>query len=841
MDKTLGGISVFEKVEVYPYQRVSETVLSSRNSTRNLTKKNEQLLSKLNIKKLKPNFNFSLSSDLLTVFTINNIIFACGALIMARALVLEEILPFVFAYIVAFSRQDMKRTILLGVFALLGFFTLLNGTALSSNIITLFILIGFLAYIKIPAKQKWWGLPILTIGVLVIVKTIFALFYGINLYQQMVIVFEAMIAGVLTFVFMVSNDVLEENTPVVNFTFEDMAAFVILGIGIVIGFNEVYIGGLNLGSIICRAGILVAAFIWGSGGGTMVGVMAGIIPSISSNLFAPTLGMYAMSGLLAGLFRHFGRLGVIIGFMLGTLALSLFITETKLTILGMWETAIACIIFFILPSSLKENIPIRSLGTLNDINNLEMKMLDTKLKESARSRMENLANVFEELSSTFIEDKPTTVNRGQKAYLNYLYDEISHSFCESCSHYETCWGRDCYSTSQEILDLFMLVEAEGSLVYEDCPIEFRRRCINGREMVNSINYLFDNLRLNEYWSDKLNDTKGLVATQLKGVSQVIKELAHDIDITTTVDIALREKLLKECQRLGLDDISDITPIRNGKDQYYLNVTATSCGEGALCESHFSVVLSSIMKEKLEVSARNCPRFRGKGPCEFTLARAFTYKVYSGAAQIGREKICGDSFTIATLKEGKELVALSDGMGIGEQAMTESQTAVRLLESLLNSGFTRDVALKTINSILLLRSHKEAFATLDMMIFDLYSGEVDFIKIGSAPSFIKRGNKVGLVTSNSLPIGILNDVDINMEKRFLVPRDLIVMVSDGVLEIFRAQEGNSLWVADFLANLNETDPQIIAEVILNKALSMCEGRPVDDMTILCSYIDLNFSH
>ncbi len=819
---------MFEKIEVYPYQRINETVISSKKPS----KRRLNLSKKLSFK------DIHWRQAVFSLVSTYNILLALGAFIMARALVLEEILPFIFAYVVAFTRQDKKKLLLATLFGFLGFFTLLEGINLYSNIFALLILTSVLAFIEIPAGQKWWGLPLLTLGVLTLVKTVFGFFAGINLYLQMIIVFEAMIAGVLTFVFMVGNDVLEKKTPMVSFAFEDLAAFIILGIGIVMGLNEIHLGGLNLASIICRVGILVAAFLWGSGGGTMVGVMAGIIPSISSSLFAPTLGMYAISGLLAGLFRHFGRLGVIIGFMLGSLALSLFIPETKLTILGMWETGIACLAFFILPSSLKEKVPIRSLGMLNDSKSEDEDILDAKVKESARNRIENLALVFDELSSTFAEERNITRTKGQAAYLNYLYEEISYNFCEDCSYYHSCWGKDCYSTSQEILDLFTIAETNGYLIYEDCPIEFRRRCINGREMVNSINYLFDKLRLNEYWSDKLNDTKDLVAIQLKGVSEVIKELAQDIDTTTTVDFELREKLLRACHKSALTNITDITPIRTGKDQYYLNVSAISCETGDLCESHLAPVLSSTMKEKLEVCNKQCPRFKGKAPCEFTLTRAFAYKVYSGAAQMGKEKICGDSFTIATLKEGKELIALSDGMGIGEQAMTESQTAVRLLESLLSSGFTREVALKTINSILILRSQKEIFATLDMMIFDLYTGEVDFIKIGSAPSFIKRGNRVGVVTSNSLPIGILKEVDINPEKSFLLPRDLIVLVSDGVLDIFREAEENSLWVKDFLASLNESDPQIVAEVILNKALSMCNGMPADDMTVLCSYIEVN---
>jgi stage II sporulation protein E len=87
------------------------------------------------------------------------------------------------------------------------------------------------------------------------------------------------------------------------------------------------------------------------------------------------------------------------------------------------------------------------------------------------------------------------------------------------------------------------------------------------------------------------------------------------------------------------------------------------------------------------------------------------------------------------------------------ALNESQAAVRLLENLLNSGFDRDVTLRTINSVLQLKSSTDTFATLDMLMIDLFTAEVDFIKVGSAPSFIRRGRRVGVVTSNSLPIGI----------------------------------------------------------------------------------------
>jgi stage II sporulation protein E len=367
---------------------------------------------------------------------------------------------------------------------------------------------------------------------------------------------------------------------------------------------------------------LIAAFLWGSGGGTMVGVMAGIIPSLTSSVFAQTLGMYAISGLLAGIFKNFGRLGVIIGYMLGTLALSMFVSETHLAVLGIWETGIASVIFLLLPESLKEKVPLESLGPLTRNKESMINNLDISIKETAQNRIHHLAQVFEELSSTF--SQPGTPPTEKVNYLNYLYDELSHGFCEGCSRHNNCWNRDCYSTSQEILDILTIAEKAGQVNYEECPPAFKRKCLHGRELINAINYLFDNLRMNEYWSEKLGESRELVAVQLKGVSQVVKNLAEEIDIKTEVDYELRDKLLRSCKRIGVN-LKEITPLYIAGQQLRLEVVAGSCVDGTGCDISIAPALSSIMGEKLEVTDKRCPRFMGKGACEFTLTRAFSYR------------------------------------------------------------------------------------------------------------------------------------------------------------------------------------------------------------------------
>ncbi|MEN6348249.1 MAG: stage II sporulation protein E [Syntrophomonas sp.] len=823
-------IKIPDKFEIYPYHRITETIAPSSRMGRKPALnffKNWKWKNRISIP-------LEIMAMLKAVPSWENFLLALGAVIMARAFVLGDLLPFIYAYSAAFGEREKSRSLLLSLFGILSFITVLNGYELWANILTLILLTGVINSIKIPLNAKWWPLPLLTASVILLSKSILMIFTEFSFYNEMVVVFEAVIAGVLTFVFLVAGDVLSQKKPLVNFSFEDIASFLILGIGIVMGLNDIHVAGLSVSSIICRLGILVAAFVWGCGGGTMVGVMTGILPSVSSSIFAQTLGMYAVSGLLAGLFRNFGRLGVIIGFMLGTMALSMFISETRATIVGIWETGIACLIFITLPASLKEKFPFQTLGPIA-VKEQEMQALDARIKETARSRIEHLATVFDELSSTFASEMELKRRNKSGAWLNYLYDQISQEFCVKCSRYQSCWGKECYETSQQILDIFTMAETGGELDYEKCPREFKRHCLHAREMIKTINYLFDRLRINEYWAEKLDESRDLVSAQLKGVSQVIKDLAEEMDIGTELDLNLRQNLLRESKRLGLH-ITDFTPLRSPEGQLRLNVMVDSCPDGEYCESTIAPALSGILGEKMKVGEKKCPRFKGKGQCEICLLRTFSYKVLTGAVQVGKEEVCGDSFTIASLKEGKELIALSDGMGVGEKASGESQATVRLLELLLNSGFDREVALNTINSVLLLRSDTEVFATLDMVMIDLYNAQVDFIKVGSAPSFIRRGAKIGAVVSNSLPIGIMDNIDVVSEKRSLYPRDMLVMVSDGVMEASR-KIGGEQWIPELLASAAENDPQRLAEMIINRALGMCKGKPADDMTVICIYVDL----
>ena len=93
-------------------------------------------------------------------------------------------------------------------------------------------------------------------------------------------------------------------------------------------------------------------------------------------------------------------------------------------------------------------------------------------------------------------------------------------------------------------------------------------------------------------------------------------------------------------------------------------------------------------------------------------------------------INGDCCGWQDIGDGQIAIVLSDGMGKGKKAASESLMVVRTVLSLLRSGVRADTALKTINSVMLMKDDGDSFATLDLVIADQRSGRAKFYKIGS---------------------------------------------------------------------------------------------------------------
>ncbi|MCL2341873.1 MAG: SpoIIE family protein phosphatase [Firmicutes bacterium] len=160
----------------------------------------------------------------------------------------------------------------------------------------------------------------------------------------------------------------------------------------------------------------------------------------------------------------------------------------------------------------------------------------------------------------------------------------------------------------------------------------------------------------------------------------------------------------------------------------------------------------------------------------------------------------------------------------------------MLDRLLTSGFDKDVSIGLINSAINLNSSKETYATIDISVIDLNTGNIEFVKNGACPTFIKSKNKVEVIKAVSLPAGILDKIDLVVYDKDLFGGEIIVMCTDGILESNSEYVNKELWVKDLLENVETEDVQKIADLLVNESIDNDLGLAKDDMTVVVAKIE-----
>ena len=209
-----------------------------------------------------------------------------------------------------------------------------------------------------------------------------------------------------------------------------------------------------------------------------------------------------------------------------------------------------------------------------------------------------------------------------------------------------------------------------------------------------------------------------------------------------------------------------------------------------------------------------------------------FHTLQGIAKIGKgcRKISGDSFSMMEMPGGRKGIILSDGMGAGEAAFKESAMVVEMLEELLAAGFPKETAIQMLNTALVMGREEVRFSTIDMSVFDLYSGKCEFVKAGASTTFVKYEDKVETIKSTSLPIGVLPKLEVDCVVRSLCDGNFVVMVTDGVLDALPVGE-QELIMKMIIEGTSITNPKEMAHHILEQVLE-CSGEiPLDDMTIM----------
>lgn len=453
--------------------------------------------------------------------------------------------------------------------------------------------------------------------------------------------------------------------------------------------------------------------------------------------------------------------------------------------------------------------------------------MEAEIKGEMRERAVRAAESYQELARVFSSYIKESEEGGKKEKIRQQVKEV---LCMECTRYGSCWEdkkEECLEAFQKITEI---TEHTGRLEYAGLPEYFRRECPACESLVGEWNRCAYVERMKKTAFRQMMEGKEALVHQLEETAKCFRQISEEQG-QDAMQAKHREQEWTEWLKKYRVKVRDIVCIENkGKGREWKVKMRCDARRGISVR-----LLERLLSEKLGMPVREstqwCRILSGEEK-EMAFQEEPGYDVVTGVAHSAKkdQEISGDSFSFFYEEEGEMTMILSDGMGSGASAARESEEVLGLLERMLAAGFEQETAIRLINSVLALRAEQKNFATLDISRINLYSGMCEFIKIGGASTYIKRGSWIESMSAKTLPIGMVQQVDYDSTEKKLYDGDYIMMMSDGVLDCVPEKEREA-FLLTVLGDDTEQKPQVMAGRILNASLLLQNYEPEDDMTVL----------
>lgn len=756
------------------------------------------------------------------------------AFLLGKAMILQQLTPFAIAYfaVVYFARKDLTRWVALALVA---------GSLFSVEIKTGYIVTEMIVFLLLQkGLEKYEHSEVSYAPFLVFISAFTVQLFGymvdteLTWYTLMLTAVEAGLSFVLTLVFTQAIPVFTLTRKNYSLKNEEIICLIILLASVMTGMVGWMVQDVSLEHVMSRYLILLFAIVGGAPLGASVGVITGLILSLADVNAIYQMSLLAFAGMLAGLLKEANRMGVALGMLLGSSILSVYIGNQTEVLHSTWESVAAVLLFLLTPKSALRTIAKYVPGTQENLKSQHE--YAKRVRDITAGRVEQFSEVFRQLSRSFKQITQSDEKEQKDEEIGHFMNAVSHQTCSNCYKRKQCWDARFYDTYSYMTEMMSAIEAKPAFSRKQIPAEWKKVCVRTDQVLEVMKHQYERYNTDRHWKKQIQESRQLVAEQLTGVSQVMEDLAKEIKREGHELFLQEEQIRQALEELGLSIQSiDIISLDEGNVEIEIVHRYTKGFDE--CRKIIAPLLSDILGEQVAVRhEESLPR--GEGYSTVVFGSAKEYEVETGIAGVAKngDLLSGDSFSTVELGNGKFAVAISDGMGNGERARAESRSALDILQQLLQSGMEEKLAIKSVNSVLMLRSSDEMFATVDVALIDLYSANTTFMKIGSTPSFIKRGTEVIPISANNLPIGILKDIDVDLVSMQLRPGDLLIMMTDGVFDAPGHAVNKELWMRRVIQELEADDPQGVADQLLERVIRQYRGDLLDDMTVVVARID-----
>lgn len=633
------------------------------------------------------------------------------------------------------------------------------------------------------------------------------------------------VAAILYFVFVSGIYVLTNISKGYVFSKEEkIAMIVVVGLALSV-FNNLSIMSLSVFNILVL--ILVLIFGWKNGWitGAATGLILGLILTFISDVNMTYVVTLAFSGFISGILSKIGKIAIVIGFIIGNLYIAYYANGFSELTMRISELLIASVVLLFMPKVFETKLD-RIFNKNKSLENPYQNMLDSST--SVKEKIGAMSDVFDSIASVVVDVNEEDKIETREVIKKYIENTINEK-CLGCDRRKNCLNEEKLNL---VVD-YVANKLENNENIDEKMLDFN--CELSKDFVKDIYEVYNSMKLMRILKEKEKSNANKLSNQYKEVSKILSNISKNIKSDLIKLDKKQEKLREELKFYGYlvyedefkedDSVIEYTFVTNilsniDKQKKEIVSIVSNILEKPMV---IKLILNSSKSEKSKIKVISTP--------EFSIQSSVINMAKNG------EEISGDSYLIDELQDLKHISVISDGEGSGRSASKSSRMVIDMLERLLSGGFDECGAIEIINSVLKLKADSENSSTLDSMIIDLKNGNSQYIKLGAAPTYLVHEGKIITINNMNIPVGLSDSVDYLPISKKLYDKDIIIQISDGILNDCADISNN--YFTECLKNIDiNRTPKIIVDELYRHILKENKNILKDDITIIVTKIKKN---
>ena len=545
--------------------------------------------------------------------------------------------------------------------------------------------------------------------------------------------------------------------------------------------------------------LLITVLIYSYKSGLIIGTTSSVILSlilmVTCNLDTKYILVLIFASLISSLCKKLGKVSVFIVFIASMIILY-YISDSYMNLnIMVIEIIVAFTVLFFMPKKAEKSLD--NFFIYKD--KLESPYKNLLAQNDMYNKINVISNLYQEMSEIKYIENAEDKNENREIIYKYVLNEIENNNLKVDENIiKISIDEICFVLENE-------EELDGELYADKLKLS--------KSTILNLKEVYQNIKFTRILRKKEKENSENLRAEYKNVSNILLDILKNNSLTKKkAESRLLKSLREELKLSGYIVYED--ELINEENNYTYTFITDILTNLEIQKREITDKVSNVLEKKMTVKL--LLNISKSEKSKIKLVSKNKYTVDFEVKKIAKDnlEISGDSYMCKELVNGKYISAISDGAGSGKEANMSSKNLLESLNKLLEKGFNNKEAINILEKILNIKTKEENIATLDLIVYDLNELSAEFIKYGSAPTYIIRSGKISTINEINLPVGIdIKSTYMPINKK-LYEDDIIVQLSDGIVSmeenIINNKFTETLKAIDFTKEVKE-----ILEEILEK--------------------------